>query len=212
MERWVAGFTTQLEIFEWVASSPFFDAQRLRPRGTSPNTSRQRARDVRPMFQRFLQFVQLDDSLHRFSRPGFTSQEAVDKALAHFGRRALYDFLLHVAEVKKHAKTIFTGKLVEEWTGLKGMSVRLVMDEIRRKLGGTETLPVTVSVDNNIEPVHITLVTWEETLFGMSSDTLRQLVMDTKQEMDMSGKLEFDWREAKKLSVERKTAEKMHRA
>lgn len=158
------------------------------------------------MFQRFLQFVQLDDSLRRFARPGLTSQEAIDKALAHFGRRALYDFLLHVAEVKKHAKMIFTGKLVEEWTGLKGMSIRLVRDEVKRKLGGTETLPVTVDVDSNIEPVHITLATWEETLFGMSYDALRQLVMDTKEEMDKSGKLKFDWREAKKLSAERKAA------
>lgn len=207
IDQWTEGFATQLEIFEWLASSPFFDVQRLSPsRGsdTAPSSAKYRVRDARPMYQHFLEFVRLDESIRRYSRPRITPQTALDMALVHFGRRALYDILLHFAEVKKHVRSTFTGKLVEEWTGLKGMSVRLVMDEVRRKLGGTGLVSVDVEVDKNIERGHVTLAIWENALFGMSLDAIQQLVVETKEEMNHAGKLEFDWQEAKRLRAERK--------
>lgn len=158
------------------------------------------------MYQHFLEFIRLDESIRRYSRPRITSQTALDMALSHFGRRALYDSLLHSAEVKKHVKSTFTGKQVEAWTGLKGMPVRFVMDEVKRKLGGTELVPVDIEVNNSIERLHVTLAVWEDTLFGMASDAIQQLVVETKEELNQAGTLEFDWQEAKRLSAERKAA------
>ncbi|KAJ3547059.1 hypothetical protein NM688_g5440 [Phlebia brevispora] len=204
VEQWTQGFTTQREIFEWVASSPFFDVRKLSSRDSPAPFAKLKARDIRPMFQNFLEFARMDSSVLLYSSPRYPGHTALDMALEYFGRRALYDFLLRFAEVKKYVKASFTGKQVEQWTGLKGIQVRMVMDEVRRKLGGAELLPVEIDADSNIDPIHVTLAVWENAMFDMPLDELRQLVLDTHDEMSKTGGLEYDWKEAKKQSAARK--------
>lgn len=129
------------------------------------------------MYQAFLDFAgALPPS--NFPTP---ADAAVDMALDYFGCRALHDIILHYAAAKKHARTIFTGRLVEEWTGLKGLRLRPVMEAVRRKLGGTGLLYVDLplGINSDIDPVHLRVTVWEMTMFDMTSDQVRRLVMES---------------------------------
>ena len=154
------------------------------------------------MFQNYLQYCRIK-APHTSQEP-ISTTKAVSTALEFFDRRPLHDLILHISAVKKHAKDTFQGGQVSDWTGLKGMPVKFVMDEVKRKLGGTELVPIDIAVDDEIDPIHFTLAKWEDSMFRMSLDEVRQLTMDTKEVMDEEGRLRFDWRAAKRRKAERK--------
>ena len=205
MQSYSDGFTTQLELFEWVATSSIFFPHRL-PAPVSDAShyqGKKKKKDIRPMYQNFLKFC----SARTQQSPRAVLPDVIQLALRFFERKALYDLLLRFAAVRQHAKTVFTGKNVMEWTGLAGMPVRLVMDEVRTKLGGVDLLPVEVDVDSDIPPVHVTVAVWEDRLFSMTLEEIQELLLRTKEEMDGQGKLAFDWRAAKERKARQKAAQ-----
>ena len=198
-DRLTQGFKTQLELFEWVATSAIFFPGLLPSPVSDPShhQGKKKKKDVRPMYQNFLTFCAQQP---RSSPP----IDIVQHALVFFVRKELHDLLLHFAAVHQHAKALFTGKQVTEWTGLMGTPIRFVMDEVRSKLGGVGPLPVEIEVDSDIDPVHVTVAVWEERMFSMTLKEVHDLVIETKEEMDSEGKLVFDWKEAKRQRAERK--------
>lgn len=158
------------------------------------------------MYQRFLVYAQ------RHEAPCPQLPSALE-AINVFGKRSLHDALLHVAAAKKHVQSVFTGKLVQAWTGVSGMPVRFVMDETKRRLGGEGIMHTVagISIDTlqpeGIPAMHLTLRVWESAMAEMSADQVKTLVMEVKLELEAEGKLDFDWRAAKQKRASQRSSD-----
>ncbi|KAH9950553.1 hypothetical protein B0H21DRAFT_499013 [Amylocystis lapponica] len=206
MDQWAAGFASQRAVFDWAASSTLFDAPRLARRNVG-RASTKKALEVRTMYQAFLMYA-----CERAAGAAPRAEVTQDAALRFFGKDAEHDALLHAARARQHAREVFTGKLVEEWTGVRGVPVRWVMDGVRERLGGELRedgaamggAPVQVHGAASTQLPVARLTPWESAMFPLSVDEVRALVIQVKDEMQAAGKLEFDWRAAKARKMERK--------
>ena len=141
MERWKAGFETQQEAFEWIASSRFYA-----PGQISDKAARVKSRADRGMYQAFLQWsdagaipaVANDGQPHEKekSEDREVVRESVrGEALAFFGKREEHDALVQTNERKVHLRTIWNGRKVGEWTGNNNRAIGRVMALIRQTIG-----------------------------------------------------------------------------
>jgi UDP-2,3-diacylglucosamine pyrophosphatase LpxH len=138
MDTWNKGFVTQNAAFEWAASSRFFSARRLEE---VQNRSKRKERAKRKMYTHFLAWAQ--EQKHDEPEPVWTKESVTTEALAYFNKKAEYDKLIEehariasIHEAGRRVNSVFNGTLVGEWTGLKNMEVKRVMDKVRQKLGG----------------------------------------------------------------------------
>jgi hypothetical protein len=141
MEQWRAGFATQRDAFEWIASSRFYV-----PRHISDRTSRPKSRADRSMYQAFLHWgdARLGTSAENDRQPQET-REAEEKeaiiesvrreALAFFGKQEEHDALVEANERRLRLKAIWNGKRVGEWTGGNSRVVGKVMKLLRQTIG-----------------------------------------------------------------------------
>ena len=142
LERWKAGFETQQDAFEWVASSCFYIPGQL-----SDKTSRTKARANRGMYQAFLQWNDARTSPRAANdgqpqeKQGMEDKEAIREsvrkdALAFFGKREEHDALVQANERRVHLKAIWNGRKVGEWVGVeKQRMVGRVMATMRQTIG-----------------------------------------------------------------------------
>ncbi len=222
-ERWKQGFATQREIFDCVSSSSYFDAHCM-ARSDADQIGRQKAREMRGMYQNFIAYAnELASKPYNNQQSQLTRDEIKDAtqeaALVFFGKKQLYDKLLEVAKVKRQAKAVFTGKLVMQWTGLDGMPVRWVKEEVQKRLGGEgpsvdhespslngelAKLSPAEAEEACILPTHFTLTAWERSLEGMAIEDVQALVTQVKQEMHENGQFGDNWRELRRLKAEKK--------
>jgi hypothetical protein len=138
MERWKAGFATQREAFEWIASSRFYV-----PRHISDRASRPKSRADRSMYQAFLHWG--DARCAENDRQPQETREAEEKeviiesvrreALAFFGKQEEHDALVEANERRLRLKAIWNGKKVGEWTGGNSRVVGNVMKLLRQTIG-----------------------------------------------------------------------------
>jgi len=141
IERWRAGFATQHEAFEWIASSRFYV-----PGQVSDRTSRPKSRANRSMYQAFLQWgdarassaVEIDGLPQEAG--GAEDKEAIlesvrGEALAFFGKREEHDALVQANERRLRLKAIWNGRKVGEWTGGSGRMIGKVMNLLRQTIG-----------------------------------------------------------------------------
>ena len=207
MERWTEGFSSQREIFAWIMSSRFYNPG-IMTRSEADHQGGRRIREARPMYQDFL--VHAKQNSDGFSAI-WDKDTIVQNALQYFGKRELYCRILDVVAIKDHVKTVFTGKLVTEWTGITGPPVRWIMTEVQRRLGGEEVdkseVQAATAAGDTIDACHMTMVVWQVKMKTMNATAVRNLTEQVKEEMDKEGKLKFDWREAKKREVEQKKAQ-----
>ena len=209
MDRWEHGFSTQKEIFLWLASSRFFDPNRMLQYEEGLPRGKAKAKDDRPMYQNFINFIRSYATTAPQARPNNASSEAID----FFGKRALYTVLLRIAEVKDRI-AVFTGTNVGKWTGLQGMLIQLTKEEVKRQLGGDEVLTAVSGIPldslpaEDINAVHLTLRVWETTMDGMSIEEIQQMVIRVKGELEAAGKLEYDWRAVKQRKADKQKHEK----
>ena len=100
MERWRAGFATQREAFEWIASSHFYAPGQL-----SDRASRAKSRANRSMYQAFLQWSDAragtgaeNDGQPQDTREAEEKEAIIEsvrrEALAFFGKREEHDALV----------------------------------------------------------------------------------------------------------------------
>lgn len=159
----------------------------------------------RQMYQNFLAYATVQRRAHNVSRAPAKQTKDLRSTLKYFDKLALHTALLHVAQIKKCVKTNFTSKQVESWTKLKGAPIAVVMGEVKRKLGGSAVLATVCGVsrdaalDNDIDPIHLTLTTWENAIGSMKAKEIRELVLRVKEESAAEGKLDVSWKELKKL-------------
>ena len=142
LERWKAGFETQQDAFEWVASSRFYVQGQL-----SDKTSRAKSRANRGMYQAFLQWS--DARVSPAAENGGQTQEeqetedkeairgAVSKeALAFFGKLEEHNALVQANERRVRLKAIWNGTKVGELVGVgNNRMIGKVMAVMRRTIG-----------------------------------------------------------------------------
>ena len=201
-DRWKQGFSSQEAVFAWVATSPLFQIWNM-TQGSNWHCSRKLV--DRSMYQDFLAYARVQ----HLQNPTWLAEKlplySVESALAHFNKLDLHTALLHVARVKERAKTAFSNKRVEEWTDMRGPPVSLIMTEVRRKLGGNAVLATVCGVsrdaalDNDIDPIHLTLTMWENALDGMTDEEVYHLVLQVKEDLSTEGALNISWKELKIL-------------
>lgn len=132
---WEEGFVTEQAAFEWIATSRFFSARRLKDAH-----SKKRKTGTRPMYNRYLDWAQ-EQPMSEL--PLLPADVVVAEALSYFNKKVEYDILLEEnarkeakIEARKTLKLIFNGNTVGEWTGLDNRRVKIVMDKIRQERGG----------------------------------------------------------------------------
>lgn len=140
VNRWYAGFKTKEEIFEYAASTPYFNSLYF---SLEFQAHQDRVRNKkRKMYNSMLQYIS-DNYIEE--KPKLTQEERdvhLERAAQFFG----VDVVEEIKELKdKYArkeqlKTKFNGELVREWSGLNGPELGKAIIEFKRsvvKLGGT---------------------------------------------------------------------------
>jgi hypothetical protein len=197
LTKWVQGFTTQQEIFDWVASSPLFHLWNATQKNDRPLPGKL---GERQMYRNFMQYARQHSTTTNYQMKPID----LEVILAHYGKQDLYNALLYVSRTKQYIKTVFCGKEVEAWTQLIGPPVGIVMEEIRQKLGGSDVLATVCGVDrtaardNDIDPIHLTLRAWEEKMGGMDKDEIRDVAVQITDALQAAGKLDVSWKDVKK--------------
>ncbi|KDR82865.1 hypothetical protein GALMADRAFT_238482 [Galerina marginata CBS 339.88] len=133
------GFKTKREVFEWVASMKYFDARHFRSSG--PGISKVKAE--RTMYAEFVEWIEQTKPLSGL-HTGLSRQErharVRDEALLFFKKKEEFDSIALDRSNRAKLKELFSGSRVRDWAQLgeywKG--VKLVMEEVRRRLGGEE--------------------------------------------------------------------------
>ncbi|KAI9443224.1 hypothetical protein H4582DRAFT_1169908 [Lactarius indigo] len=141
MERWEAGFATQHETFEWIASSRFYV-----PGQISNSTSRAKSRNNRSMYQAYFHWN--DARLKATAQEGLSlqKQEANDtetcmqtiigqEALVFFGKQEEHDALVKENKRRIRLKAMWNGRKVGEWTCWNGRLVGRLMKLMRQSVG-----------------------------------------------------------------------------
>ncbi|CDO77130.1 hypothetical protein BN946_scf184657.g5 [Trametes cinnabarina] len=206
MERWERDFTNQDELFRWIASSPFAVAfaERLKASDGMP-FERDRV-EARPMRQNFIAFLRehrfpdrADEGHSVFAQPG-NKEEKLAATLKYFGKEKEYVAIVDAARAATRAKAILNGTNVQEWTGVRGMPVRFILDEVKERLTswrmhGNDGKDLDETGD---------IPAWQRALLDMTDAEVRGLTVRVKEELDAAGKLMFDWRAAKAAKLEQK--------
>jgi len=166
MGRWRAGFATQHEAFEWVASSRFYVPGKITDR-----SSRAKSRATRGMYQAFLRWsdARASTAAENDGQPQ-VMREPVDKeaiiesvneeALVFFGKREEHNALVQSNERRLRLKAMWNGRKVGEWTGGGGTVVGRVMKLLRQTIG-------------------------EEKISQMTEEELKQHVLQAKETVEL---------------------------
>ena len=157
------GFTTAQEVFDWVATSRFFNPHRLFPAMKSL-----KFKGERKMHNEFLDYL---GSLiaSEGSKKRFDVHAIQDEALALFGKRKEFDDTVREKYLFREAKKVFSGSLIKEWTGLSFWGdVKTVTDAMRvRVLDG---------IDKKDKD-------WREEMIKLSDGDRKALALTLKEEL-----------------------------
>lgn len=135
------GFKTKSNVFEWAASMKYFDSRKFQSTGTGFR----KVKAERTMYAEFVEWVETTKpSSHPYNQ--LTREEKFDRiredALVFFNKKKEFEDLAKSRMDKARLKEAFSGSRVRDWTGLgeywKG--VKLIMDEVRERLGGEQGL------------------------------------------------------------------------
>ncbi|KAH9841529.1 uncharacterized protein C8Q71DRAFT_700317 [Rhodofomes roseus] len=196
-DRLDAGFTTQREVFEWTATSRLFNARKVAPSEQSHLRGKKR-RGPRTMYQNFVEFARERADDPAYEPPHETITQ--DDVLRFFGKDAEHAALLRASRIKQNAREAFSGRVIEQWIGMRGLPVKWVMDAARERLNER------YAREHPGEAILLSVTPWEVALFEMSTEELQKCVVDVKTEMEESGTFELNWqredaRKAEKLNL-----------
>ena len=200
MRRWEQGFASQEDIFRWIATSPFVLPLVKRYRSPNYRASTKEARPMRIDFIRFLGNPAFEPSVTDPSSvfAGSASHETkLETALKHFGKDKEHATLVYIGRAQRRAREVLNGRTVQQWTGVQGMPVRFIMDEVKDRLSDT-------SLCTDEAPPSTDVPTWQRALMPMSEEEVRALVVEVKTQLEQDGRLSFDWRAAKAAKQEKK--------
>ncbi|KAF7312354.1 hypothetical protein MIND_00248500 [Mycena indigotica] len=161
MERCRAGFSTTLEIFEWLGSSSFFNPLTFRSQGRGIK----KVKSDRTMYAEFTEWAGNQEP----KVGGAMSREArIQHALVRFGKKGEYDRLLKEDADRALLKNSFNGHKVQEWTGIKAWSsLHTMMEAVRTELGGNEGIVALLNVEGE-DGIREVVLRAKERLLGVT--------------------------------------------
>ena len=143
METYHTGFQTRCEVFQWAASCKYFDHNRFQTGGEGIKKVKQDRR----MYAEFVDWV--EESRPHLAESGLEVNpplrraerfaKAREDALIFFDKREAFDAILKARINRQRFKAFFNGSLVRHWAELSDgdwQAVKLIVDEVRRRLGG----------------------------------------------------------------------------
>ncbi|KAH9065408.1 hypothetical protein EDB87DRAFT_1555475 [Lactarius vividus] len=189
MDRWEAGFATQHEAFEWIASSRFYA-----PCQISNPTSRAKSRGNRSMYQAYFHWndarakaTAQDDGLSLQKREKNNTETSIrtiigQEALVFFGKQEEHNILVQENERRLRVKAMWNGRKVGEWTSWSGRLVGRLMNFMRQSVG-------------------------EEKIGEMTEEELKQHVLQAKETIELQLVQEQQVRESIQAGVNVKTSD-----
>jgi hypothetical protein len=143
LEIWERGFKTKLQVFEWATTSRFFNPACFRTKGDGIR----KVKEDRKMYAEFVNWVsaaqqdqETHDAVQETSTPTKAKDDMINEALVYFDKKEEFEELARSRLQRARFKDVFNGHKVNEWAGLESRwrEVKLVMDDVRGKVGGDE--------------------------------------------------------------------------
>lgn len=175
METRKAGLITQHEVFQWAATSRFYNPKSFRLEGEGIKS----VKPDRRMYQEFCSWVHKQSvaSEGPLIPPGtedYRQRKArvKEEALVFFGKKEEFEQINRVAAARSRLKLVFTGSRVRDWCGLgeHRVGVKKVMDRVREQHGGDQGV-LAIYDDDGIESVQKLVL-----------DAMKQLNLDSAEE------------------------------
>ncbi|KAF7327843.1 hypothetical protein MKEN_00364100 [Mycena kentingensis (nom. inval.)] len=176
MERWRAGFATKREVFEWVATSTFFDPTTFR----AESHGIKKVKPGRKMYAEFAVWAvaQRDDmSMGAARARTLMSREARrEHALRRFGKWDEYERIRREDAHRELIKTSWNGTKVREWTGIPvhcWQDVKRLMTEVRAELGGDEGIVLLLEAEGEDALKAAVLRIWEKSQVEIAASAMQ---------------------------------------
>lgn len=129
VDAWKRGFRTQDEVFAWLKKSKFYNARQL----VAANTESAKKSDpsLREMYHSFIMSATAEKQTGRV--PNLDAER--ERALLDFGRKKEYDELVHKNRLDRVRREKYNGNKVMDWTKLRGIVIREIMNKVRDRIG-----------------------------------------------------------------------------
>lgn len=140
VDTYNAGFKTKQAIFEWVATSRLFNPKYFQSKGTGFR----KVKAERKMYAEFVEWVEKQRNTSEWDGdtpvPEQIQANGQLEALVFFNKREAFDALVSERSSRIRLKECFSGTVVRDWADMGGYwkGVKLIMDEVRARLGGEE--------------------------------------------------------------------------
>lgn len=134
------GFKTNQQVYEWAASSKYFDPRGFRTQG--PGITKVKVE--RTMYAEFVKWVETRARTTSSDLPSREERQRQirEEALIFFNKKEEFESLARDRLNRLRLKEVFSGSRVRDWAELgeywKG--VKLIMDEVRTRMGGEEAI------------------------------------------------------------------------
>jgi hypothetical protein len=174
LDTWEKGFKTKLQVFEWVASSRFFDHRNFQTKGEGIK----KVKRERTMYAEFVEWV--ENQRERWEADGEVEdgtarkEKAVEEALVYFNKKEEFEELARSRLNRTRMKEGFNGHKVNEWAGMASnwMEVKRIMDGVRMKIGGDEGIAKFLKDSGEEELKKVVLEVKDELILGTRADEL----------------------------------------
>ena len=163
-------------MFEWVASSRFFDHRNFKTKGEGIKKVKQ----DRTMYAEFVEWV--EDQRGRWEADGVVEDgtarkeraEVIEEALVYFNKKEEFEELAHSRLNRARMKEGFNGHKVNEWAGMASnwMEVKRIMDGVRMKIGGDEGIANFLKDSGEEELKKVVLEVKDELTLGTRAEEL----------------------------------------
>ncbi|KAF9483526.1 hypothetical protein BDN70DRAFT_990382 [Pholiota conissans] len=140
LQTYNKGFKTKKEVYEWAVSTKYFDPAQFRSSGLGFT----KVKPQRTMYSDFVTWVEMSNASHLPNKPRISREcrhaKVREEALIYFNKKQEFEALSKARSDRSRLKESFSGSLVRDWTKLGecGKGVKLIMDEVRRRLGGED--------------------------------------------------------------------------
>jgi hypothetical protein len=134
------GFKTNQQVYEWAASSKYFDPRDFRTQG--PGITKVKVE--RTMYAEFVKWVETRPRTTSLNLPSREERQRQirEEALIFFNKKEEFESLARDRQNRSRLKEVFSGSRIRDWAELgeywKG--VKLIMDEVRARMGGEEAI------------------------------------------------------------------------
>lgn len=178
MDEWESGFETILAAYRWAANSKFMEFSHFKLKGT-----KKKGLD-RKIYSGFIEWASSQDNARSHCEIGDAREAAVD----FFNKRTELN-QRKIFQQNQYTKSVFSGTNVRDWTDLGGywLGVKKIMDGVRERLGGDESISKFVAEKGEEElksivlEVQIELGVWPNSKMGAATTNREEMNVSLEQ-------------------------------